>query len=138
MTAYDLSFLYTAGALVSTPGDLNRFMAALLGGRLLSPEALGQMTTMLPVGEGVEVGLGLQRTILETGTYLASEGTFFGSQTVVMATPDGTGSWVMGLNTTKYQELGPDGWPLPHPADAAVTALGRHLSGKIATNYLAR
>lgn len=131
ITGYDMSCLYTAGALVSTPHDLNRFVAALLSGRLLPEKALEEMTTMIPIGDGVEMGLGLQRTPSESGSYLASEGTFFGTQTVVMATPDGSGSWVMSLNTTKYQQLGPDGWPLPHPADTAVAALGRDLNEQI-------
>lgn len=128
ISEYDMSCVYTAGALVSTPLDLNHFVGRLLGGHLLAPPVLGEMMTMIPIGEGVEMGLGLQRTSPETGTFLASEGTFFGSQTIVMATPDGAGSWVITMNTTKYQQLGPDGWPLPHPADAAVAALGTHLS----------
>lgn len=33
--AYDMSCLYTAGAPVSTPGDLNRFVGQLLGGHIL-------------------------------------------------------------------------------------------------------
>ncbi|MFC4554521.1 serine hydrolase domain-containing protein [Georgenia faecalis] len=131
VTAYDTSFLYTAGALVSTPHDLNQFAATLLRGDLLPPEALDEMTTMIPIADGVEMGLGVQRTTQPSGTYLASEGTFFGTQTVLMATPDGSASWVISVNTTKYQQLGPDGWPLAHPADAAVAALGAYLNEHI-------
>jgi D-alanyl-D-alanine carboxypeptidase len=131
ISGYDMSCVYTAGALVSTPHDLNQFVGTLLSGHLLPPEALREMTSMISIEDGVEMGLGLQRTKSAAGTFMASEGTFFGTQTVMMATPDGSSSWVMSLNTTKYQALGPDGWPLPHPADTAVAALGVHLSEQI-------
>lgn len=130
-SAYDMSCVYTAGALISTPGDLNRFFAALLGGHLLPQRELTAMQATTPIADGVEMGLGIQQTTTEYGSFWASEGTFFGAQTVAMATADGTGSWAMTLNTTKYQALGSDGWPIPHPADAAIAALGAELSKRI-------
>ncbi|WP_372348235.1 serine hydrolase domain-containing protein [Streptomyces sp. KL116D] len=49
-----------SGALISTVHDLNRFYAALLGGRLLAPAQLDEMTTTVPAPElGVPYGLGL-------------------------------------------------------------------------------
>ncbi|MCQ4207387.1 serine hydrolase domain-containing protein [Streptomyces longispororuber] len=49
-----------SGALISTVHDLNRFYAALLGGRLLAPAQLDEMTTTVPAPElGVRYGLGL-------------------------------------------------------------------------------
>ncbi|WP_340537594.1 serine hydrolase domain-containing protein [Nocardioides sp. GXZ039] len=46
-----------AGEMTSTPADLNRFFAALLGGKLISPGLLAQMKT--PGVAGAAYGLGL-------------------------------------------------------------------------------
>ncbi|WP_223671252.1 serine hydrolase domain-containing protein [Kangiella shandongensis] len=40
---WDMSVAYSAGALVSTPADLNRFMQALFSGRLIKKSSLQQM-----------------------------------------------------------------------------------------------
>ncbi|MFD5915430.1 serine hydrolase domain-containing protein [Kitasatospora sp. NPDC058201] len=69
-TELDPSWGWAAGAMVSTPGDLNRFFSGLIGGRLLKPELLAQMRTTVPapeVGAGVGYGLGLISTPLSCG-----------------------------------------------------------------------
>lgn len=129
ITGYDMSCVYTAGALVSTPGDLVAFMSCLLGGDLLPRTALEQMTTTLAVDDGLGVGLGLHKASVGENSYYATEGVFFGAQTTVMSALDGSSSWVMTLNTTKYQALTADGWPAEHPADAAIAELGQRLTG---------
>src|SRR3954447_102020 len=43
-----MSWAYSAGEMVSTAADLNRFYRALLGGRLLSRPLLAQMETTVP------------------------------------------------------------------------------------------
>ncbi|WP_220447497.1 serine hydrolase domain-containing protein [Nonomuraea diastatica] len=43
VSTMDPSMAWAAGQLISTPSDLNRFMLALLDGRLLKPEQLKQM-----------------------------------------------------------------------------------------------
>lgn len=49
-----------SGSVISTAHDLNRFYAALLGGRLLAPAQLDEMTTTVNAPElGVGYGLGL-------------------------------------------------------------------------------
>lgn len=45
VTRIDPGAAWSAGAIVSTPGDLNRFMVALIGGELLKPAQLKQMRT---------------------------------------------------------------------------------------------
>ncbi|GAA0890954.1 serine hydrolase domain-containing protein [Fulvivirga kasyanovii] len=45
-TETDMSIPLGAGAMVSTPDDLNRFMEALFGGRLVSKQSLAMMTTI--------------------------------------------------------------------------------------------
>jgi D-alanyl-D-alanine carboxypeptidase len=57
------SVAWSAGALVSTAGDLARFYRALLQGRLLRPDLLREMETTVPIGVPDEgYGLGLWHT----------------------------------------------------------------------------
>ncbi|MFF5125319.1 serine hydrolase domain-containing protein [Streptomyces syringium] len=71
ITKTDPSWMWSAGQLVSTPGDLNRFFSALLGGKLLEPAQLAQMRTTVKIpggpGAGQGYGLGLIRTPLSCG-----------------------------------------------------------------------
>ncbi|MER5349079.1 serine hydrolase domain-containing protein [Kitasatospora sp. NPDC002551] len=73
VTELDPSWAWAAGQLISTPGDLNRFFSALMGGRLLKPAQLAEMrtTVKIPEGPGVskgeEYGLGLIRRPLSCG-----------------------------------------------------------------------
>ncbi|WP_433348417.1 serine hydrolase domain-containing protein [Microtetraspora malaysiensis] len=55
---------WAAGQLVSTPRDVNRFLSALLGGKLLKPAMLEQMKRTVPVPgapQGWGYGLGLTK-----------------------------------------------------------------------------
>ncbi|MEU4730006.1 serine hydrolase domain-containing protein [Streptomyces sp. NPDC023588] len=73
VTELDLSWGWAAGQLISTPGDLNRFFSALVGGELLAPAQLAQMrTTVAPPADsgwlpGTGYGLGLSSTPLSCG-----------------------------------------------------------------------
>ncbi|MFD9946550.1 serine hydrolase domain-containing protein [Nonomuraea sp. NPDC059023] len=64
-TVFNMSWGSTAGAIVSTMSDLNRFYRALLGGKLVSQASLAQMKQTVPVlpGEGApsaaDYGLGI-------------------------------------------------------------------------------
>ncbi|GAA3235498.1 serine hydrolase domain-containing protein [Nonomuraea helvata] len=61
---------WAAGQLVSTPRDVNRFLGALLGGRLLTPSMLEQMKRTVPVAgapQGWGYGLGLTKILLSCG-----------------------------------------------------------------------
>ncbi|MEU1729114.1 serine hydrolase domain-containing protein [Nonomuraea sp. NPDC005692] len=61
---------WAAGQLVSTPRDVNRFLGALLGGRLLKPAMLEQMKQTVPVPgapRGWGYGLGLTKIALSCG-----------------------------------------------------------------------
>jgi D-alanyl-D-alanine carboxypeptidase len=49
---------WAAGALVSTPGELATFLAALFDGELVSATALSEMTTVGPDGYGLGLGSG--------------------------------------------------------------------------------
>ncbi|MFE7504315.1 serine hydrolase domain-containing protein [Promicromonospora sp. NPDC057488] len=62
LTAYNMSVAPASGDIVSTARDVNRFYAALLGGRLLPDRLLREMRAALPAFPGFDYGLGLGRT----------------------------------------------------------------------------
>ncbi|MGW4379464.1 serine hydrolase domain-containing protein [Kitasatospora sp. NPDC004531] len=83
--------------LVSTTADLDRFLTALLGGRLLPPAQLAQMRETVPVGPdfeqlmpGARDGLGLfSRPLTCGGVYWGHEGGDAGWITATGTTADG-------------------------------------------------
>lgn len=60
-----------AGALVSTPADINRFFTALINGQVLRPAQLAEMQTLHPMPDepGRSYGLGLETTPLSCGGF---------------------------------------------------------------------
>jgi D-alanyl-D-alanine carboxypeptidase len=69
-TEMDPSWGWAAGQLVGTPGDLNKFLAALVGGKLLKPAQLAEMqeTVVAPgLPPNWRYGLGLVRIELSCG-----------------------------------------------------------------------
>lgn len=82
----------SAGAVISTTGDLNRFWSALVGGRLLRPAQLAEMqsTAATPPtsGErpGERYGLGVMWIPLSCGGYWGHTGYVPGYITLVGAT----------------------------------------------------
>ncbi|MFI9552924.1 serine hydrolase domain-containing protein [Nonomuraea endophytica] len=76
-TRMDPSWGWTAGNLVSTPRDVNRFLGALLGGKLLKPAQLDEMKkTVAAPGfpAGWSYGLGLMKIKLSCGGYAWGHG----------------------------------------------------------------
>jgi D-alanyl-D-alanine carboxypeptidase len=78
----------SAGEIISTTRDLDRFISALMGGRLLPADLLAEMKTPSPF---VPYGLGLQ--LLEGGptcggTYYGHTGGMHGYQSYLFSTPD--------------------------------------------------
>ncbi|SEH01570.1 D-alanyl-D-alanine carboxypeptidase [Nonomuraea solani] len=70
ITNLDPSWGWAAGQLIGTPSDLNRFMTALMDGKLLEPEQLAAMkkTVKAPgMPAGWEYGLGLMKMSLTCG-----------------------------------------------------------------------
>ncbi|MEU3563691.1 serine hydrolase [Kitasatospora sp. NPDC006786] len=92
-TELDPSWGWTAGAVVSTTGDISRFYTALLGGRLLPAAQLTQMRTTVPADEvapGVRYGLGLvSRPLSCGGVYWGHGGTTPGYRSRDEVTDDG-------------------------------------------------
>lgn len=91
-TALNPSMAVGSGSIISTTHDLNRFYTALLGGRLLAPAQLDEMTTTTPAPElGVRYGLGLGEIPLPCGgSYFGHPGELLGYHTWGGVTRDGT------------------------------------------------
>ncbi|MGW0571074.1 serine hydrolase domain-containing protein [Streptomyces tauricus] len=91
VTVLDPSMAVGSGSVISTAHDLNRFYAALLGGRLLAPVQLHEMTTTVDAPElGVRYGLGLAEIPLSCGgSYFGHRGELLGYITWGGATRDG-------------------------------------------------
>ncbi|MCP2165940.1 serine hydrolase domain-containing protein [Goodfellowiella coeruleoviolacea] len=73
-TEMNPSLDWAAGEMISTTADLNRFFAALLGGRLTSPASLAAMKDTVETGTMFRYGLGLQRFDLPCGTSVYGHG----------------------------------------------------------------
>ncbi|MCO5967654.1 serine hydrolase domain-containing protein [Actinoallomurus soli] len=92
VTELDPSWAWSAGQIVSTNGDLIRYLAALLGGRLLEPAQLKEMRTTVGTGDkrGAGYGLGLFRTPLPCGGAVwGHDGGIPGYGTAAFAAEDG-------------------------------------------------
>ncbi|MFH8786608.1 serine hydrolase domain-containing protein [Streptomyces roseoverticillatus] len=101
VTDLDPSLIRGTGDLITTPADLDRFLTALLRGRLLPPAQQRELKTTVPDGEepGVAYGLGLFHFTL-CGTELwGHTGFFTGTQSVAYVTADTRRSLVYNFNT---------------------------------------
>ncbi|MFC6061836.1 serine hydrolase domain-containing protein [Streptomyces ochraceiscleroticus] len=82
-----------AGEMISTAGDLNRFYAAVLRGKLFPQRQLKEMLTTVPVGAeapGIRYGLGLMTQKLSCGVRLYGHGGgIHGSSSEAVSTRDG-------------------------------------------------
>jgi D-alanyl-D-alanine carboxypeptidase len=102
-TEQTVSWAQSAGAVISSPADLNTFMTALMRGRLLSPGMLDAMTTVTPTDTAGTrfYGLGLRRYDLSCGAQVFGHtGTVQGFYTYAFATRDGRRSLSAMANTS--------------------------------------
>jgi D-alanyl-D-alanine carboxypeptidase len=89
-TVYNPSLAWGAGNLTSDLDDLQRFLRALLGGRLLPPRLLAEMTTTVPIGvPGFGYGLGLLVFQAPSGRLIGHDGAIPGFDNMVLSTEDG-------------------------------------------------
>ncbi|MFJ6518017.1 serine hydrolase domain-containing protein [Streptomyces filamentosus] len=115
-TEQTVSWARSAGAVISSPADLNTFTSALMRGRLLSPAMMEEMTTVTPTDatDTRFYGLGLRRYDLSCGAQVYGHtGTVQGYYTYAFSTRDGRRSLSALANTSNH--------------GAANTALGRTL-----------
>ncbi|MFF6874901.1 serine hydrolase domain-containing protein [Streptomyces sp. NPDC012474] len=121
-SVYDMSWASTAGSVVSTTDDLNRFYRALLGGKLVGRTSLDQMTRTVPVS-GMDYGLGIYALDLRgCGRFWGHDGAVFGAGTIALSSRDGKRQLALAQNLMKYQELDENGRPKSHPIDDAIAA----------------
>ncbi|MBS1894637.1 MAG: serine hydrolase [Actinobacteria bacterium] len=86
-TAVNPKVAWTAGAMVSTLGDLRKYGRQLATGALLPPSLQAERLKFgdFPNGDGPSVGYGLG--ILHVGNWLGHDGAIFGFSTVTMYEP---------------------------------------------------
>ncbi|WP_067456565.1 serine hydrolase domain-containing protein [Actinomadura macra] len=126
-STFNMSWVATAGALVSTMDDLNSFYRALLTGGLISRLSLAQMQQTVPVSDAdgnviMKYGLGIYSLSLPCGTYWGHDGAVFGAGAQALSSADGRRQVSFAFNLMKYQRLDADGAPLPDPIDSALGA----------------
>ncbi|WP_236240705.1 serine hydrolase [Streptomyces sp. CC228A] len=101
VTELNPSLAHAAGEMVSDNSDLQRFLRALLAGRLLPREQMRELTATVPVGEdGIRAyGLGVYVQELSCGEKVwGHTGGIHGSGSLVMATRDGRHSMAGNVN----------------------------------------
>ncbi|MBY8887087.1 beta-lactamase family protein [Streptomyces sp. PTM05] len=98
VSEFNPSVAYASGAMISSGADMNRFLGALLRGRLLPPAELRAMETTVPTGDasGSAYGLGLESDPLPCGgRFWGHDGGIPGFETMTGVTPDGRQATVM-------------------------------------------
>ncbi|MFD0508665.1 serine hydrolase domain-containing protein [Streptomyces chiangmaiensis] len=122
ITEESMSWASTAGSLISTTHDLNRFFSALIGGKLLPPALLHQMQDAQPLQKGAtDYGLGLSRLTDPTyDTAYGHIGSAPGYSTYSFTTADNSRQVTLSLNILI------DSQKLKTATDNALKTLLRH------------
>ncbi len=113
------SVAWTAGAMISTAGDVARFYRALLSGRLLPPAQQRELLAAIPVDDPGELfaeryGLGIYRVQLSCGTAWGHDGGWPGGfKTIAYTSLDGSRQAVMVYNDYKMSVPPPAGTGTP-------------------------
>jgi D-alanyl-D-alanine carboxypeptidase len=100
------SYVWAAGALVSTADDVARFFQALLGGRLLRPDLLRAMETTMAGAREFSYGLGLEKVRIPCGAVWGHSGGSPGYSANSFNSKDGTRQVVVLVNATARLALG--------------------------------
>jgi CubicO group peptidase (beta-lactamase class C family) len=124
-SVYNMSWAWTAGAVVSTMDDLNRFYRALLTGRLLAPAQLAEILTTVPATDAqgnvlMHYGLGIYAQDLPCGRFWGHDGAVFGMGTIALSSSDGRRQVSLGMNLMHYERYDENGQQLPSPINAAL------------------
>ncbi|WP_253916968.1 serine hydrolase [Streptomyces sp. MNP-20] len=103
ITEFNPSWAWSAGEIITSTADLDRFLTALMRGKLLPQAQLDEMTTTVPspdFGDGQDDGLGIFRAELPCGEVVWGHTGFMpGSQSVAYTTRDGRHRLVANFNT---------------------------------------
>lgn len=101
VTRFSPSYVWTAGAIVSTVDDLARFYRALFTGQLLRPAQLAELEATVPTPIGVSYGLGVYEVATPCGAAWGHDGDVFGYATIALSSLDGSRQVVVSLNSDK-------------------------------------
>ncbi|MYS20941.1 D-alanyl-D-alanine carboxypeptidase [Streptomyces sp. DvalAA-14] len=107
-TAQTASWIWTAGAAISSSADLNKYWRALTAGKLLPPAQLAQMESMVPVDStGASFyGLGMRAYTLSCGTQVyGHDGIVQGYQTYSYTTKDGSRQLTVSANASNNGDV---------------------------------
>ncbi|QQN86454.1 beta-lactamase family protein (plasmid) [Bacillus toyonensis] len=110
VTDYNPSMGSSAGDMISTADDLNKFFSYLLGGKLLKEQQLKQMLTTVPTGidELGDSGLGIFKIILPNGVSIwGHSGGIPGFSTFAAGTLGGRHTLAVNLNSLKADSPDP-------------------------------
>ncbi|XBL76908.1 serine hydrolase domain-containing protein (plasmid) [Bacillus thuringiensis] len=110
VTYYNPSMGSSAGDMISTTDDLNKFFSYLLGGKLLKEQQLKQMLTTVPTGidELGDSGLGIFKIILPNGVSIwGHSGGIPGFSTFAGGTLGGKHTLAVNLNSLKADSPDP-------------------------------
>lgn len=119
-----------AGAGISSTDDLNRFLAALLHGRLLPKAQLAEMRRTVPAPElGASYGLGIVRYETACGPVWGHPGGIPGYQTFLLGTEDGRRQ--VALSGNPYGEDSSGGAVLEGLLDKALCGPGDRPAGAL-------
>ena len=105
ITRISPSTAWTAGGIVSTVRDLDRFHAALLGGRLLRRSLLAQMQKTVKVQPTLGYGLGIFALRGPCGTVWGHDGGFPGYRNMTFHDRSGRRSALVVLPTEPDEQL---------------------------------
>ena len=97
-TSAEAWWAWAAGAIVSTPDDVERFFAALLRGRVVKPALLREMLTLVPAGRQ-RYGLGIATFPTRCGPAWGHTGNVNGTVAVAWNTRDASRQVVIVVNT---------------------------------------
>lgn len=143
-TEQTASWIWSAGGIVSSASDLDRFLTALLAGSsggLISDGSLRQMASVLPTSTAkISYGLGLREIALSCGKVLGHGGIVQGYQTQTFATPDGKRTVVLFANASNNGAVTQSLTNTLEPAfcskAAASPAPQRSLTGKKSSSHV--
>jgi D-alanyl-D-alanine carboxypeptidase len=109
LSGFEPAVFGAAGALVSTPDDMDTFMSALLAGQVLAPAQLAEMQRTVPYLDG-GYGLGIVSTPLSCGTAWGHAGMVAGYRTFGLAMANGRHGFLT-FNSTFSVSLTPPANP---------------------------
>jgi len=100
ITRQNLSWGNAAGEIISTTADLDKFITALLGGKLLAPAQLAEMRRVRPLSPAGAYGLGLAQVKFPCGiSVLGHNGGIQGYRSDMFSTADSATRYEVSVTT---------------------------------------